>query len=184
MSNTFQRTYWANDVAELLGISTSALRKWSLRLESQGYSFIRDEHDRRAYRDSDLVALRKMKEFLDNKMSMENAAKAVYTLYSSYQNTSSGTGIVPAENQRSEERYLTETKFHEFMQQQQAFNQTLIEELQKRDQYIETTLKSIEERVNSRDDRLMETMNAVLETKRLLAVAEEQPKKKWYQFWK
>ncbi|MCR8961887.1 hypothetical protein O0550_01495 [Brevibacillus halotolerans] len=60
MDNGFERTYWANDVAELLDISVSALRKWSLRLEAEGYCILRDEHDRRAYRERDLIALRTM----------------------------------------------------------------------------------------------------------------------------
>lgn len=168
MNDAFERTYWANDVADLLGISTSALRKWSLRLEAEGYRFIRDEHDRRAYREADLVALRKMKEFLAAKMSLENAAKAVCAMYLTRADTESGTGIVPADKERSDERYLAlEKRFDEFLQKQEAFHQALLE------------------RIEERDKRLLQAMDAVLETRQMLAAAqEEQAKRKWWQFWK
>ncbi|TPG65779.1 DUF3967 domain-containing protein (plasmid) [Brevibacillus laterosporus] len=178
MDNGFERTYWANDVAELLGISTSALRKWSLRLEGQGYCIIRDENDRRAYRERDLIAFRTMKDFLDKKMSMENASKAVYTMYSSQLGTDEVQTSVLHTNRGSNERLLEiENKFIEYMEQQKAFNQALLDQLQKRDEYIENALKL-------RDERLMQSLNEIMETKKLIAVAQEQPKKKWYQFWK
>ncbi|MGG3128903.1 DUF3967 domain-containing protein, partial [Brevibacillus laterosporus] len=178
VENGFERTYWANDVAELLGISVSALRKWSLRLEADGYCIIRDEHDRRAYRERDLIALRTMKDFLSKKMSMENASKAVCTMYSDHPITHKETSIVPHDKKRSDERYQEIIdKMEEYMEQQKAFNQALLEQLQKRDEYIDNALKL-------RDERLMQSLNEIMETKKLLAVAQEQPRKKWYQFWK
>ncbi|OFV79299.1 hypothetical protein RERY_00460 [Rhodococcus erythropolis] len=63
------------------------------------------------------------------------------------------------------------------MEQQKAFNQALLEQLQRRDEYIDNALKL-------RDERLMQSLNEIMETKKLLAAAQEQPKKKWYQFWK
>ncbi|MED1787214.1 MerR family transcriptional regulator [Brevibacillus laterosporus] len=101
MDNGFERTYWANDVAELLDISVSALRKWSLRLEAEGYCILRDEHDRRAYRECDLIALRTMQDFLRNKMSMENASKA-----SDQQRTDEVQTSVLHTNRSSNERLL------------------------------------------------------------------------------
>ncbi|CCF12341.1 hypothetical protein BLGI_212 [Brevibacillus laterosporus GI-9] len=106
MDNGFERTYWANDVAELLDISVSALRKWSLRLEAEGYCILRDEHDRRAYRERDLIALRMMQDFLRNKMSMENASKAVYTMYSDQRRTDEVQTSVLHTNRSSNERLL------------------------------------------------------------------------------
>ncbi|MGG0794928.1 DUF3967 domain-containing protein [Brevibacillus laterosporus] len=178
MENGFERTYWANDVAELLGISVSALRKWSLRLEAEGYCILRDEHDRRAYRERDLIALRTMQDFMKNKMSMENASKAVYTMYSDQQRTDEVQTSVLHTNRSSNERLLEiENRFIEYMEQQKAFNQALLEQLQRRDEYIDNALKL-------RDERLMQSLNEIMETKKLLAAAQEQPKRKWYQFWK
>ncbi|MCM3593636.1 MerR family transcriptional regulator [Brevibacillus borstelensis] len=170
MENAFERTYWANDVAETLGISTSALRKWSLRLEAEGYRFIRDEHDRRAYRESDLVALRKMKEFLGAKMSLENAAKTVSVMYSERSDTTPVTSIVPTDERRSEERLqVLETKMDELIE----LNKQLVQQLHQRD-----------ETDRERYARFDHLLSEVTETRRMLAAAEEQPEKKWWQFWK
>ncbi len=183
MSNAFERTYWANEVADSLGISTSALRKWSLALERAGYHFLRDEHDRRAYKESDLVALRKLKEFLDNKMSMENAVQALITLQKINVDNTSVTSIVPVENElseRSEDRYQTlEKKLDEYVQQQTAFNQALLEQLKERDEYIEKA-------INRRDQQFMNALREMQETRKLIAAAQEEQKKqkKWYEFWK
>lgn len=168
MENEFERTYWANDVAELLGISTSALRKWSLRLEAEGYHFIRDDNDRRAYRESDIIALRKLQEFLANKMSLENAAKAVSTIHSSKIENTPGTSIVTAEKDRSDERYLAlEQRFSEYIQKQEDFQ------------------RAVFDRMDRRDQMLLEAMKEILETKKMIAAAaQEQPKKKWFEFWK
>ncbi|MED4570981.1 MerR family transcriptional regulator [Brevibacillus agri] len=170
MENGFERTYWANEVAELLGISPSALRKWSLRLEAEGYRFLRDEHDRRAYREGDLIALRKMQEFLSQKMSLENAAKSTSTIYSNKVSSESGTSIVTNDNERSDERYFAlEQRLTEYMQKQEEFQAAVFERMDRRDQL------------------LLQTMNEILETKKMIAAAAaEQPKKKkkWYEFWK
>lgn len=169
MENGFERTYWANEVAELLGISPSALRKWSLRLEAEGYRFIRDEHDRRAYREGDIIALRKMKEFLSQKMSLENAAKAASTLYSKKVESTQETSIVPADKDRSDERYFElEKRFEQYVQKQDEFH------------------KAVFDRMDRRDQLLLQAMNEILETKKMIAAAaqEEKPKKKWFQFWK
>src|SRR5690554_8085403 len=42
-----KKPYWSKEIADMLGIGTSTLRKWCLILERNGYRFLRDEHDRR-----------------------------------------------------------------------------------------------------------------------------------------
>lgn len=162
MENGFERTYWANDVADLLGISTSALRKWSLRLEAAGYFFIRDEHDRRAYRESDIIALRKLKDFLDKKMGLDDAAQAVSQLYKQQPVTPSETSIVPVDSQRYEQR-LSELE-------------------SKIDQLVELN-KQLVKQMEARDRELTQRMDAILENKRMIAASQEE-KKKWYHFWR
>jgi DNA-binding transcriptional MerR regulator len=81
MKNGNEKGFWSNEVAKLLDISTSTLRKWSIALEAEGYIFIRDENDRRAYLERDIMPLQKMKEFLGSGMSMEDATKAVSSKY-------------------------------------------------------------------------------------------------------
>ncbi len=78
------RTYWAKDIADLLEITTSNLRRWSIDLENEGYRFYRDEHNRRAYFEKDIMPLRKLKEFLANNMSKNDAIKAVISIYQTW----------------------------------------------------------------------------------------------------
>lgn len=167
------QAYWSSDVARLLGISPNTLRKWSLALENAGYTFLRDDKNNRAYHDKDILAFRKLQDYLSKKMSMENAVIAVVSTFHQDQITAT----VP-ENAENDSRYdALQKKFDEYVQQQKAFNQALLEQLQKRDEHIESILKA-------RDSQLMQTLQEVLETKKLLAAAQEKPKKKWYQFWK
>lgn len=166
------RTYWSSEVAQLLGISPNTLRKWSIHMENAGYRFLRDDKNNRAYRDADIMALRKLQSLLSSRMSMENAVLAVVSVYMDDQITD----VVPVDD-RSFERYQALDRLIEFMERQQAFNQELLDQLRKRDEYIERVLKE-------RDEKLTQTLNEILETKRMLAAAQEQQKRRWYQFWK
>jgi DNA-binding transcriptional MerR regulator len=56
------------------------------------------------------------------------------------------------------------------------FNRALLERLDKRDQYIEESIKK-------RDEQLMNVLREFQETKRLTAATEEE-KKSWWQIWK
>lgn len=76
------KSYWSQEVAKILDISTSTLRRWSTALEKEGYPFIRDENDKRAYLERDIVPLSKMRELLADEMGMESAAKAVVFRFS------------------------------------------------------------------------------------------------------
>lgn len=183
-SKNQEKSYWSKEIADHLGIGTSTLRKWCLLLEENGYVFLRDEHGRRAYTEHDAIALRQFKELTTEKaMSLENASIVVISAYNRKHNevvTLSATENVTRSEQRHDERFdALESRFDTYMEQQEAFQKALLEQLQKRDEYIENVLKT-------RDERLLQTMNEILETKRLLVAAQEQQqdKKKWFQFWK
>lgn len=65
-------------------------------------------------------------------------------------------------------------EFKAFREQQQVFNQELLEQLKKQQEYINSSLKE-------RDKNLMIAMKESLETQKLLAAASQ---KKWWQLWK
>ena len=66
-----------------------------------------------------------------------------------------------------------EKEFEEFKQEQQEFNKRLLEQLQRQQDYIEKLIEV-------RDEKLMETLNEIRETKKL----EVESRKKWWKFWK
>lgn len=175
-----ERTYWSKDIADLLGIGTSTLRKWCLQLEKDGYTFLRDEHDRRAYTEHDVIALRFFQELSKDKgLTLENASIAVVSKFNRVENASVTISAM-SPNERSNQRYneLVEKveELIEYNAKQDAFNQALIERLDKQQQYIEESLKR-------RDEQLVNAIREVQETKKLLAVTNEE-KKKWWRFWK
>ena len=72
----------------------------------------------------------------------------------------------------------------EFRNEQMNFNKTLLEQLQKQDDYIKNS-------INERDRKLMTALKESIETKKqIAAIAEEVEKEKernrksWWQFWK
>lgn len=71
------RTYTTQQVAESLGIGKSTLNKYSRSLEEEGYSFFKDDSDRRAYLERDLVALRELKVILSKNMDYDSAIKSI-----------------------------------------------------------------------------------------------------------
>lgn len=178
MKNDLIKSYWSNEVAKLLDISTSALRKWSLALEAAGYSFIRDENAKRAYLEKDLMPLHKMRELLADGMGMDNAANAVVLRFSE-QIKDSGTMVVLEKNEDLAERYV------ELVTQNQELRMILerIEKgMQKQQVDMEQKLTDqqnyIEESLNRRDELLMLTLHEITEARKQAAST-----KKW-RFWK
>ena len=67
------------DIATVLNIKPSTLRKYSLLLEQSGYSFKKNAQGHRWYSDTDLMALRKFITLKDSSgMTLEDSADAVF----------------------------------------------------------------------------------------------------------
>lgn len=164
--------YSSSDIAANLNIQESTLRKYCLILEENGYEFLKNERGHRAFFDSDLIALKKFMEFKDYAdMSLKHAAKAVIAWKNGFSMT---------ERDTEEERYVARyddlvNEFREFRESQNAFNQELLKQLQKQQQYIET-------KIGERDQQLMISLKETLTAKSESAptVAE---KKKWWKLW-
>lgn len=149
--------YWSKDIAMQLDISTSTLRKWSLALEREGYRFIRDEHDRRAYITSDIDAFKQMKTLIDKGMSVEDASKAVAMLFLS----DSGATRTIAVRYENHDNWRSSPAYLELLQEQRELKQSmelfmatmskqqdlLHQELTKQRVYIEEVLKKRDEQL-------------------------------------
>lgn len=165
-----ENTYWSRQIADLIGIGDSTLRKWCRILESHGYRFLRDENERRAFIDHDAVALRYFKELTQDKgVSLDIAAKSIVERFGQEAIHTMSLSAMP-EN----DRYTSDMqRLFEHIQNQEDFNSKLLEELTAQRRYIE-------ESIQRRDDVLMQTIREMLETKKQLAAAQ----KKWWMFWK
>ena len=171
-----QKAYWSKDIADLLEISTSNLRRWSIDLENAGYLFYRDEHNRRAYLEKDIMPLRKLKEFLGNNMSKNDAIKAVISMFPQ-DLTSELTLPVNDDIVRFSKRELQEVI-------NDVVRKAIEEEREAMFQAFEYKMNDL---VEKRDRMLVQQLNRSLEEKQLeIAAAKEQesvrPKKSWWRF--
>lgn len=172
---SYEKAYSPKEISLTLDIGDSTLRKWCIALENQGYQFIRNDQNKRVFVDSNIVVLRHFKELVQNhSMQLNNAAMLVIDRFGKG-TFSQGTGVVPVENNRDSDRSNDEiiTKLMNYIEQQEErfeqqeqFNRALLERLDEQQKYIE-------ERLNKRDDMLVQSLREVQETKKLIAAAEE-----------
>lgn len=180
--NEFEKAYATHEVATLLQIGDSTLRKWCIELEKNGYRFIRDDNDSRVFIEHDVIALRQLQEMIKGrKTTIGTAAILIYQRFNREDRTDR-TGSVPINSTRSINRYnalleevqTTHQEFVDYRTEQQAFNETLLEQLKKQQEYIESSIKS-------RDEQLVKVIREMQETRAQLSSAKE---KKWWEFWK
>ena len=165
-----QAVYGNNDIAGVLQIKESTLRKYCVMLEKSGYEFLKNEHGHRAFFDNDVIVLRKMISLKnDADMTLEEAVKAVVAW-------KSGNDVAVSDTE--EKHYITRyndlmEEFKTFQEQQLHFNKELIQEIRSQREYIEN-------RLEERDRLLIESIRASLEVRKEIAATQ---KKKWWQFW-
>lgn len=75
MDNTMEFIYTSKEVSTSIGIATSTLRTWCLKLEASGYIFKRSNDGRRMFFERDIITLRMMKTLLDKEYPIELAVK-------------------------------------------------------------------------------------------------------------
>ena len=177
MSNEIQTTqavFGSSDVADVLEIQESTLRKYCLLLEKNGYEFLKNEVGHRAFFDNDLIVLKKMLKLKnDADMTLEEAVKSVVAWKNGNDITVSDTKEIRYDTRYNE---LME-EFKSFREQQMEFNKQLIEEIRGQREYING-------RLEERDRLLVESMRQTLETRKEIAAAEKGEKKKWWRFGK
>ncbi|EDW5948288.1 MULTISPECIES: hypothetical protein [Lysinibacillus] len=161
-----QKSYWAKDIAELLDISTSNLRRWSIDLENVGYRFYRDEHNRRAYLEKDIMPLKKLKEFLGNSMSKNDAVNAVVAMFPQDGNS---TITIPVTNDyvRISKRELQEIVKEAIEEEREmmlkAFEAKMDDVVEKRDRILTKQLR-----------------NTFEESQKLIAATQSEEKTSWW----
>lgn len=155
-----EKPYWAGEVAEILGISDSTLRKYCLILEKSGYRFLRGDNGRRAFVNRDVIALKKFQELSQSKnVTLDDAAKAVISMIKD----GAGTGITLADTKNS-------ISFENRIQ-------PLLKPLLEQNEMLRRELNEIRKQMTATHEKL-DTI--ITETR-----AERQKKdRQWWQFWK
>jgi DNA-binding transcriptional MerR regulator len=164
------------EIANMLNIGDSTLRKWCISLEEHGYFFSRTDNKRRMFFDKDIIVLKHLRELVQvQNLSLENAAKVVTTKYKQDKEEAS-----EQQNSENDERSLESDtqKIMDKLEQLEAFNKTLLDTVAKQQEYIEERLNKQEERMENRDSMLLESIRETQETKRLMLEAKEEQKNK------
>lgn len=176
MEGTNEKAYSPKEMSMTLDIGDSTLRKWAISLEKNGYVFIRNDQNNRLFIESDLAVLKYFKELVKtHNMQLDNASKLVIERFGigSFEKR---TDIVPLEKE-NEHRNFTRSndevinQLLEHIRTQKEFNQELLRRLDRQQNYIE-------ERLNARDQTLLKSLKEVQETKKLIAVTQDEAKKK------
>lgn len=178
---SIEKAYSPKETSITLDIGDSTLRKWCIALEKSGYKFIRgDNNNGRVFVEGDLVVLRHFQNLLKvHHMPIENAANLIVDRFGERASESS-TGGVPANNERdlfrSDNEVVTKLlarieRQGEQLEAQEQFNKKLLERLDQQQQYIE-------ERLNHRDEMLLQSLREAQETKQLLLATKDEQQKK------
>lgn len=171
MDGTIEKAYTTKEISLTLNIGSSTLRKWCLALEENGYQFARTDNQRRLFVDRDLVALKYFQKLVQGEnFSLENAAKVIASKYKE-KASESRTPSVLLENE--EEQHALERSYNEdILELKEVVNKQneLIKDLIAR---MDQQQKYIEERMNKKDDLLLEALLESQETKQLLLAAQE-----------
>lgn len=176
-----EKTYAGREVASMLGIGASTLRKWSMLLEQHGYWFVRDHQNRREYRQIDISALQRFYRLTkDQLFPQEEAAQMIVSQQSpeaariqSAAAYSPAPPSSPVLQQPEASPALFEAKLQALaahVQKQDAAQHALLERIEKQEAYIRSSLKE-------RDRRLTKAMNDILDIRAKLARLENQQRK-------
>ncbi|MET3684471.1 DNA-binding IscR family transcriptional regulator [Alkalibacillus flavidus] len=156
-----EKAYWTHEIASILNVSDSTLRKWCMALEKEGYVFTKGENNSRAFLVRDKQALLYFKQLVKVEgRTIKMASVQVFNEFLSNERTTP----VRTEYEGVRGAFDSELKkLNDRMDKQEEFNQKLLD------------------RIDQRDSNLMAVLREVQEHKKELAMTK---KKKWWQFWK
>jgi DNA-binding transcriptional MerR regulator len=174
------KVYSPSDIAKLLNVKESTLRKYSILLEKNGITFKRNNQNQRWYSDEDVILFQKLTTLKNNgDMSLEESAKAV-CLWSKGDDVTQELTVTDNDT----ERYDTDIKeIKELIHTQNEIIKELSNKLNDQQQYIE-------ERMDRRDQLLIQSLRETLDTQKQIATTqsehtEDKPKEQPKQsFWK
>lgn len=170
-----EQAYWSKEVADLLNVAGSTMRKWCLALEDKGYKFTRGANNSRVFYDRDILLLRRLKSLVqENKMALDTSIKLVLSTFEEDRRTeavheeNAVTKDVTVSNSNGNEHVLM-TQVLEKLERMEEFNRTLSSQLEKQNKYIE-------EQLHKRDEHIMSALRETMETRKLIAASQEEKK--------
>lgn len=165
---TQENAFWTKEVADILQIAESTLRKWCIQLEKNDYTFTKGTNGSRAFVERDLANLRRLKDLIQSKgMTVESAANLV----TSMDHSEGRTRGVPETNVLSHTDSALLTDILKRQERLETLNKQLLEKLDEQQQFISKTLAD-------RDQKMNFAIQEIRKNQQLLAASAEQQKKK------
>lgn len=153
------KVYSPSDIADLLNIKESTLRKYCLLLEDKGYTFQKNNRQQRFYSDRDVITLRKFVTFKDNGMTLKEATESVMLWHKGNADPNESENAIQHHNSD-----IAELK--DMIYKQNELIKALSNKLDHQQEYID-------KRLNERDNLLMKSLNEMLENRKQIATAEK-----------
>lgn len=179
---TTERAYWTKEIADVLQISNSTLRKWCLALENAGYIFDRGANNSRVFYDKDMLLIRRLKELVQyKKMALDTSANLVVSTLEGARRTAgvreenSDNSSAPMKPMNAQEHVLI-GEVLDRLERMEEFNKQLISRLEERDKYIQ-------EQLHKRDERMITSLREMMEAKKEIAASEKAEKEEKKGFW-
>lgn len=155
------QNYSSGDVATMIGIGATTVRKYALQLEKEGYHFSRSSNNARLFTSEDIMAVRYLKELREKtNITVEQAAAIVCEKFAPRNDSLSQEKI----DKKSNDQDFNELK--QLIHQQNELLENLVQLLNRQQQYIDDQLMI-------RDRSLMHSINEKLEAQKLAAATEE-----------
>lgn len=184
-----------NDAAKLLGIAETTVQSYAQQIEKLGYKFERDIKNGYQFSDRDLKILRRVIQLRKEKVNLSEAIKTAVS------------DLVDMSNMVAKEDFPSTTDIADMsvignmLENMSNLSKTIsnmsakIDNLEHQNEglkqaYIDQQ-KYLDERLEQRDGKLMESLRESQEAKKLMIEVQESLKqiaatsqKKWWQFWK
>lgn len=175
------KEYVTKDIANIVGIAPPTVRKYAQILEKEGYSFTKNEKGFRIFIDTDIEIFRRIfQESNDTGRNVSSIASTIVKEQKSDTNKRIQTVSLYASD-RENAVNLSDTihSNDQLMKEIQELKQLVL----KHQEYIDSRLKSMDQRLIERDARLTKSLRATLEVKQAQLEVVASKQKKWYQFW-
>lgn len=176
LTNTvFAVSYHAKEVAKVLGIGGSTLRKWCLEFERQNYLFERGVNNTRYFKERDLMLLHRVKEQLqEHNETLQDAVNLVLTGIEQEQRATSVI-VDYSKEQQVDEPLVTHEDIEEIkerLEEQAEFNKVLLNELRRQQEQQQKALPNPEK-------QRLERFNSLVAERRVVRVLEKEALALW-----
>jgi DNA-binding transcriptional MerR regulator len=160
------QSYWSREVADLLGIGDSTLRKYCARLEEQGMAFQRGQNNSRVFYEKDVLLLKRLVTMLNKKdITLEQAVKLAVKAEDEQEKA-----ILAIDNQTHLERFVALT---ERIERLEELNKQLLLKLEQQQSLLHDAEIRRQKREEERDAQLMQLIRETQEVKRLTAATKQ-----------